>query len=205
MRSFVTVEAKAVPMPVPNIDTDQIIPARFLCRPREQGFGDCLFHDARFDEKGNARPEHVLNQTRFADARVLVAGHNFGCGSSREAAVLALADWGIRAVVAPSFGDIFFNNSLINGLLPVKLSEGEVADILRAIDERDGTIRIDLENLSVKAGGKAYSFHVDGRRRRCMLEGLDDIALTRTLSAQIEAFAGRHFASMPWLHYDRSS
>lgn len=205
MKPFVTVEAKAVPMTAANIDTDQIIPARFLCRPREQGFGDCLFHDARFDEKGNIRPEHEMNQKHYAGAQILVAGRNFGCGSSREAAVIALIDWGIRAVVAPSFADIFFNNSLINGLLPVRLSEDEVARILRAVGAGDCKIRIDLKALAVEAGGETYSFHVDGLRRRCLLEGLDDIALTRRHSAQIEAFARRHFASAPWLDCGRRS
>lgn len=204
MKQFVVVEAKAAPMPAANIDTDQIIPARFLRRPRKQGFGDCLFYDARFDEEGKARPDHVMNQERYADAQILVTGPNFGSGSSREAAVYALADKGFRAVVAPSFGDIFFNNSLINGFLPVRLSEEEVAEILDFIEKGDGTIRIDLEKLTLEAGGRTYSFHVDGLKRRCMLEGLDDIALTRTHTAEIEAFEKRHFESMPWLDDSRT-
>ncbi|MBM6583237.1 3-isopropylmalate dehydratase small subunit [Microvirga sp. BT689] len=201
MRQFVTVTAKAAPMPAANIDTDQIIPARFLRRPRKEGYGDCLFYDARFDEAGRERPGHVLNQERYADAQILVTGRNFGSGSSREAAVYALADYGFRAVVAPSFGDIFFNNALINGFLPVRLPEEEVSEIVGVIssDAGDNTIRIDLEKLILEAGGKTYRFHIDGLKRRCLLEGLDDIALTRTHTDEIEAFERRHFERMPWL------
>jgi len=205
VKQFVVVEANAVPMPSANVDTDQIVPARFLRRPRKQGFGDCLFYDSRFDEEGNARPEHVMNQDRYADAQILVAGRNFGSGSSREAAVYALADRGFRAVIAPSFGDIFFNNSLINGFLPVVLKEDEVSEIFIAVGLGDNRIRIDLQKLTVEARGKTYHFHVDGLKRRCMLEGLDDIDLTRLHTAEIEEFERRHLESMPWLDRRRTA
>lgn len=199
MRQFRVIKAKAAPLPEANIDTDQIVPARFLRRPRSQGFGDCLFHDLRFDEGGKPHPGHVLNDVRYADAQILVAGRNFGSGSSREAAVYALVDGGFRAIIAPSFGDIFYNNALINGLLPVQLSESDVAEIHDCLARAEDTIRIDLENLTVAASGKNYRFHVDGLKRRCMLEGLDSIALTRTYKKQIEAFEKSHFAKQPWL------
>lgn len=205
MKKFVVVEAKAAPMPTANIDTDQIIPARFLRRPRKQGFGDALFYDARFDEGGKAKPDHVLNQERYADAEILVTGRNFGSGSSREAAVYALVDKGFRAVIAPSFGDIFFNNSLINGFLPVRLTEDEVCEILDAVRIGNNRIRIDLQELTVESDGKNYRFHVDGLKRRWMLEGLDNIAFTRTHMAEIEKFEKSYFESMPWLDRSRIS
>jgi 3-isopropylmalate/(R)-2-methylmalate dehydratase small subunit len=201
MTPFTVVEGTAAPMPFDSIDTDQIIPARFLRRPRKEGYQDFLFHDERFLADGGENPEFVLNRSPYRNAQILVAGKNFACGSSREGAVYALADYGIRSVIAPSFSDIFFNNALINGLLPVRLTEDEVTGILgwMASTPVEPRIVVDLVQQSVSAGGKSYAFRIDGLKRRCMLEGLDEISLTRTYAAQIESFEQRHLTAMPWL------
>jgi 3-isopropylmalate/(R)-2-methylmalate dehydratase small subunit len=201
MRKFTIVEAVAVPMPDDNIDTDQIIPARFLRKPRKDGYQDFLFHDSRFRSDGSANSDYVLNLERYRSAEIIVAGKNFACGSSREGAVYALADYGIRSIIAPSFSDIFFNNALINGLLPVRLTEDEVSDILGWIDSTtaNSVIRVDLVKEEILAGDKTYRFSVSGLKRRCMLEGLDEISLTRTYADQIEEFERGHRDAMPWL------
>jgi 3-isopropylmalate/(R)-2-methylmalate dehydratase small subunit len=204
MRKFTIVEAVAVPMPDDNIDTDQIIPARFLRKPRKDGYQDFLFHDSRFRSDGSANSNYVLNLERYRSAEIIVAGKNFACGSSREGAVYALADYGIRSIIAPSFSDIFFNNALINGLLPVRLIEDEVSEILGWMDSTtaDSVIRVDLVKEEIRAGDKTYRFSVSGLKRRCMLEGLDEISLTRTYADQIEEFERRHRDAMPWLIRD---
>src|SRR5215813_12358175 len=146
MEPFKPLHAVAAPLPVPNIDTDQIIPARFLWRKRGDGWGHLLFHDLRFHDDGSARPQFVLNHPHYQAAQILVAERNFGCGSSREHAVWALFDYGIRAVMAPSFGDIFFNNALQNGLLPVVLPAPDVAALLAALQQNPGArVGVDLE------------------------------------------------------------
>lgn len=201
LEKFVVVEAKAVVLPTANVNTDQIASARFSRRTRKQGFGDILLHDARFDEAGNPRLEHPLNDPLFADAKILVAGSNFGCGSSRETAVYALQDFGFRAIIAPSFGDIFFNNCLMNGLLPIRLKDTYVQQIIDTISRegKHNRIRIDLQEQFVEATNQRHQFQIDGLRRRCILEGLDDVSLTHTYLPEIEAFRRRHFQSMPWL------
>lgn len=201
MKKFTIVEAVAIPMPADNIDTDQIIPARFLRKARKDGYQDFLFHDARFASDGSVIPGFVLNLDRYRSGEIIVAGKNFACGSSREGAVYALADYGIRAIIAPSFSDIFFNNALINGLLPVRLSEAEVAEILDWLGAagEDGVMRVDLLNEEVQAGDRTYRFTVNGLKRHCMLEGLDEITLTRTYKDEIEAFERRHLETMPWV------
>ena len=152
MEPFKPLQAVAAPLAVPNIDTDQIIPARFLWRKRSEGWGRLLSNDLRFNDDGSPRAQFVLNRPEYRDARILVADRNFGCGSSREHAVWALYDYGIRTVIAPSFGDIFFNNSLQNGLLPVVLPDTTVAALLAALEQAPGTqIGIDLAAQHVSA------------------------------------------------------
>lgn len=201
MRPFKIVEAVAAPMRADNIDTDQIIPARFLRTPRKQGYGGFLFHDERFDAEGNERPGFVLNRPAYRTAQIIVAGRNFACGSSREGAVYALIDYGIRCVIAPSFSDIFFNNALINGLLPVRLEPAQVEQILDLLERRGAgiVVRVDLVNLQVRAGSLVFGFRLDGLKRRCMLEGLDEISLTMTYASQIAAFEDRHHGKLSWL------
>jgi 3-isopropylmalate/(R)-2-methylmalate dehydratase small subunit len=206
MTPFTLVEAVAVPMPGENIDTDQIIPARFLRRPRKEGYQDFLFHDDRYDADANEKPGFVLNRPEYRQARIIVAGRNFACGSSREGAVYALADYGIRSVIAPSFSDIFFNNALINGLLPVRLRQEETAEILDWLaDGKPREIGVDLVKKEVRAAGRIYSFQLDGMKRRCMLEGLDEISLTRTYMPQIESFEKDYYRKASWLKADKDA
>ncbi len=201
MEKFQRIDAPAVAMAMPNIDTDQIIPARFLRKPRQAGYGDFLFHDLRFAENGAPKPGFILNRRDAAGARVLVAERNFGCGSSREHAVYALWDYGFRAVIAPSFGDIFFGNCFKNGLLPVVLP-AEAAAALRAEIEGhpNGRVIVDLETQRVTApSGKEFAFDVDPFRKHCLLQGVDEIEFTLGLADAIAAFERRQAAEWRWL------
>jgi 3-isopropylmalate/(R)-2-methylmalate dehydratase small subunit len=185
------------PLERPNVDTDQIIPKQFLKRIERTGFGQFLFYDWRFKSDGSPDPSFVLNEPRYAGASILVAGRNFGCGSSREHAPWALLDYGFRAVVAPSFADIFMNNCTKNGILPVALSEEEVAELFRRARVTDGyRLTIDLERRAVEdESGFRAVFEIDDFRRQCLLEGLDDIALTLRREAEIRAYEARRAAS----------
>jgi len=176
-----------------NVDTDQIIPKQFLKRIERTGFGEFLFFDWRFDDQGQPKPEFELNQPRFQGASILVAGSNFGCGSSREHAPWALADYGFRSIIAPSFADIFFNNCFKNGLLPVQLREEQVQEIFSRVRETPGYhLSVDLESQTITdESGLKVDFSVDPFRRRCLLDGLDEIALTLQLEDRITAFESR--------------
>ena len=201
MQPFTTVTAVAAPMDLPNIDTDRVIPARFLRKPKGPEYAGLLFHDVRFDAEGNEREDFVLNHAPFRDARILVVADNFGCGSSREAAVWALEAYGIRAVIAPSVGDIFHENCYKNGLLPVILAREIVADLRAQLHARPGaTIAVDLDAQMVTApDGTIHRFEVDPFRRQALLRGQDEIALTLTYETEVAAFEARHAAAMPWL------
>lgn len=201
MEPFIRLRAPAVALNVANVDTDQIIPARFLRKPRAGGYQDYLFHDLRFDAEGRPRPEFPLNDERVQGARILVAGRNFGCGSSREGAVYALCDWGIRAVVAPSIADIFANNAVQNGVLPVTLPEAAVAELLNWLAARPGAeMGVDLERQVVEGpDGTVYRFDIDATRRHALLNGLDDIAMTRLRLSAIDAFELNLEARHPWI------
>src|SRR5262245_10525427 len=201
MEPFAPLHAVAAPLAVPNIDTDQIIPARFLWRKRGEGWGHLLFHDLRFDDAGAPRPQFVLNRPEYAGARILVADRNFGCGSSREHAVWALYDYGIRCVLAPSFGDIFFNNCLQNGLLPVQLSAPTVEGVMAALQHAPGLkVGIDLEQQCVStADGARHAFEIDPFRKHCLLAGSDEVAFTLGLERQIEAFEQASEGKVCWL------
>jgi 3-isopropylmalate/(R)-2-methylmalate dehydratase small subunit len=164
-----------------NVDTDAIIPKQFLQKVSRLGFGKHLFHDWRFlDDAGQqANPEFVLNYPRYKGASILLARENFGCGSSREHAPWALADYGIKAMIAPSFADIFYGNSINNQMVPVQLTEAEVDELFEFVEGNEGaTVEVDLEALKVRANGKEYSFEIDSFRRHCLLNGLDNIGLT---------------------------
>jgi 3-isopropylmalate/(R)-2-methylmalate dehydratase small subunit len=201
MEPFRCFAAAAVPLDVPNIDTDQIIPARFLWRKRRDGFGHLLFYDLRFSDGGAPKPDFVLNREVYRDARILLADDNFGCGSSREHAVWALYDYGIRAVVAPSFGDIFFNNSLQNGLLPVVLPAKRVAALRGLLEQSPGTaLAIDLEVQTVTGpDGIADWFEIDPFRKGCLLAGTDDISFTLGYRDRIAEFENAYEAKVRWL------
>ncbi len=202
MEAFTALTSTAAPLEDINVDTDQIIPARFLRFPRKDGYGSFLFRDMRLTEDGQEKPEFVMNQPPYRSAKILVANTNFGCGSSREGAVYALFDYGYRCVIAPSFGDIFFNNCFKNGLLPVKLSAAEVAEIRRIVCEHPDTeISVDLERQTVTLPNrKPLSFQVDPFWKMCMQRGLDDISFTIEHRGDIEAYEKRHAAEQPWLH-----
>ena len=177
-----------------NVDTDQIIPKQFLKRIERTGFGEFLFYDWRFAGDGKKIPDFVLHQPRYEKAAILVAGKNFGCGSSREHAVWALADFGFRVVIASSFADIFANNSLKNGVLTVCLTEEQVAEIMRrAKDSENYRLTVDLEKLRVEdAHGLSAAFAMDEFSRHCLLNGLDDIGLTLQHEAAITAYEAQH-------------
>ncbi len=202
MRKFTSLTAVAAPMDAINLDTDQLIPARFIRKPRDDDYHVYLFHDLRFDDSGAERPEFVLNRAPYRDSRIIVGARNFGCGSSREAAVFALDANDFRAVVAPSYGDIFFNNCFKNGVLPVVLDEA-VVDRLRAglHDAPGARLTIDLETQTVTGpDGAPYSFDVDPFRKHCLVNGLDDIALTLEHEAEMDAFEADYRREMSWLY-----
>jgi 3-isopropylmalate/(R)-2-methylmalate dehydratase small subunit len=187
---FTTLTAIAAPLDMPNVDTDQILPARYLRRPRDERYATYGFHDLRFNADGTAQPDFILNRPPFDRAGILVAARNFGVGSSREAAVYALLALGIRCVVAESFGDIFFSNALKNGLLPVRLPEPAVTALRDLILAAPGTaLTVDLPRNRLSApDGTAHDFVIPPFSRDCLLRGLDEIGLTLTLLPEIEAF-----------------
>jgi 3-isopropylmalate/(R)-2-methylmalate dehydratase small subunit len=201
MEPFRTLTAVAVPIDEVNVDTNQLCPTRFNKVPRGEGYERILFHDRRFDGQGNEIADFVLNRAPYRHARIIVAERNFGCGSSRESAVYALHAFGVRAMVAPSFGDIFTSNCLKNGLLPVRLLAEVVAQMRRLLHEQIGaTVTVDLAQQTVTGpDGVPHAFDVHPLQKRCLLEGLDDIALTQRYGADVAAFETRHRDAMPWL------
>lgn len=202
MPSFTRLTAVAAPLDLPHVDTDRIVPARFLRLPRgAPEYARALFHDLRFDAAGAERPEFVLNQPPYREARILVTAENFGCGSSREMAVWALAAWGIRAVIAPSLGDIFRQNCLKNGLLPVLLDAAVVADLRRQLHARPGAaVTVDLETQTVTTpAGVVHRFEIDPFHKALLLSGQDELALTLAHEPAIRAFEARLAAEQPWV------
>lgn len=199
MEKFTCLDAVALPVARPNVDTDQIVPARYLQKPRSDDFGQYLFRDLRYRGDGSERPEFLLNQPACRDARIVVAERNFGCGSSREHAVWALYDYGFRAAIAPSFGDIFASNAIKNGFLPVVLPEAVVAHLLAQLATQPGLhLTVDLHEQQVRTPeGEAHAFAVDPFSRRCLLEGLDEISYTLSLLPAIQAYEARIGAGDP--------
>lgn len=199
MQPFTRLTAVAAPMDLPNVDTDRIIPARFLRKPQSAGYGPFLFHDVRFDPEGREREEFVLNRPAYRRAQILVAADNFGCGSSREGAVWALAGWGFRCVIAPGFGDIFFENCAKNGVLAVVLAADTCAALRRQLHEGPGgTMTVDLEEQSVAAAnGTLHRFTIDAFRKQALLTGQDEIALTLGYEKEIAIFEARRAAEAP--------
>ena len=197
MQPFEHLEAVALPLTRANIDTDQIIPARFLQKPRITDFGAYLFRDLRFHKDDSTRPEFVLNQPEYVAAQIVVAQRNFGCGSSREQAVWALYDYGVRAVLAPSFGDIFYSNSLKNGLLPIVLPAEVIDAILVTLTNQPGTkMTVDLERQVVHAPGMAeQSFEIAPFSKHCLLTGMDELDYTLTHADKIAAFVRKYEAN----------
>ena len=210
MKAFTQHTGLAAPLDRANVDTDQIIPKQFLKSIKRTGFGPNLFDEWRYLDVGQPyqdnskrplNPEFVLNQPRYEGASVLLARENFGCGSSREHAPWALDEYGFRCVIAPSFADIFFNNSFKNGLLPIILDASDVDELFRQVEAEPGyQLAIDLAAQTVtRPDGKAYNFEIDEFRKHCLLHGLDDIGLTLQDADAIRAFETRHKAAQPWL------
>jgi 3-isopropylmalate/(R)-2-methylmalate dehydratase small subunit len=199
MKRFTKFEGVVAPLDMVNVDTDQIIPKQFLKRIERTGFEDALFYDWRFKSDGSLNPEFELNATRYEGASVLLARVNFGCGSSREHAPWALSDYGFRAILAPSFADIFFNNCFKNGLLPVTLDETTIDDLFKRVREIEGyRLTIDLENGTITADdGLEIHFEVDPFRKKCLLEGLDDIGLTLQQEASISEYEKSYALGKP--------
>lgn len=200
MDKFTTLTGVAAPMPLINIDTDMIIPKQFLKTIKRSGLGANLFDEMRFDDDKNEIPDFVLNQAAYRDAEILVAGDNFGCGSSREHAPWAIKDFGISCVIAPSFADIFFNNCFKNGILPIALPQ-ETVDVLMKDAEKGANARmtVDLEAQTITTSdGEVIAFDVDAFKKHCLLNGLDDIGLTMEHAGKIDAFESELTARQPW-------
>ena len=204
MDKFTRLTATACPLNISNIDTDQLLPARFLKVSRSAGLGKLLLHDLRLDADGNERPEFPLNRSAWRKAGIVVGGPNFGGGSSREAAVYALYDYGIRCVIAPSFGDIFAQNSIKNGLLPAIASPTDIAE-LAAILERhpDLEVTVDLETQGITCGNYAFKFSIPASWRDQLLNGWDEIDLTRSYKQQIDEFRRTRQQFEPWVFGSR--
>ncbi len=201
MQKFTTLTGVAAPFPMVNVDTDMIIPKQFLKTIKRTGLGKALFYDLRYDEQGNERPDFVLNRKAYRQAQILVAGDNFGCGSSREHAPWALLDFGIRCVISTSFADIFYNNCFKNGMLPIVVSSEELKKLMDDAERgANATLTIDLERQEIRGpDGGMIRFEIDGFYRHCLLNGLDDIALTLEKGREIAAFEKRLAQERPWL------
>ncbi len=200
MQAFTRLDAPAAPLPLANIDTDQIIPKQFLKTVEREGLGKGLFYEYRFDEQGREKPDFVLNQPAYKGAGVLIAGDNFGCGSSREHAPWALMDFGIRSVISTSFADIFYNNCFQNGLLPVVLKADEVQQLMDEARGGNHVVSIDLEAQTVTSpSGAVFRFDIDPKRKAKMLRGLDAIGETLQVAASIDTYETKVALAQPWL------
>ena len=200
MQAFTRLDAKAAPLPLANIDTDQIIPKQFLKTVEREGLGRGLFYDFRFDEEGQPKPDFVLNRPEYKGAGVLICGDNFGCGSSREHAPWALMDFGVRCVVSTSFADIFYNNCFQNGLLPVVLKADEVQALMEEAKGGNHVMTIDLASQTVTApSGQQFHFEIDAQRKEKMLKGLDAIGETLQRARSIDVYETKRALAQPWL------
>ncbi len=200
MQKFTHLTGVAAPLPMINVDTDAIIPKQFLKTIKRTGLGKSLFYELRYDEKGEEKPDFVLNKPAYRKAQVLVAGENFGCGSSREHAPWALLDFGIRCVISTSFADIFYNNCFQNGILPIKVSQEELDKLMDDANRgANATLTVDLEKQEICGpDGGVIAFEIDPFRKRCLLEGLDNIGLTLQSEKKIGEFEMKAQAARPW-------
>lgn len=201
MEKFTKVTSVAAPMPLVNIDTDMIIPKQFLKTIKRSGLGVNLFDEMRYDDDGNEIPDFVLNKPQYRASQIIVAGDNFGCGSSREHAPWALLDFGIRVVISTSFADIFYNNCFKNGILPIVLPQEDIDKLMDDANRgANAMVSVDLENQTISGpDGGEISFDVDPHRKHCLLNGLDDIGLTMEKAASIDAFESKVSAERPWV------
>ena len=200
MEKFEKLSGVAAPMPLVNIDTDMIIPKVFLKTIKRSGLGVNLFDEMRYDREGNEKPDFVLNKPQYRDAKILVAGDNFGCGSSREHAPWAIADFGIKCVISTSFADIFYNNCFKNGILPLVLPEDAVDTLMKDAEKgANSIIEVDLEDQKiVSSDGEIFRFEVDPFKKHCLLNGLDDIGLTMEKEDHIAAYESKASQQFPW-------
>ena len=201
MDKFTSLTGVAAPLPMINVDTDKIIPKQHLKTIKRSGLGKALFDEMRYRQDGSENPDFVLNKPAYRQAKILVAGENFGCGSSREHAPWALLDFGIRCVIATSFADIFYNNCFKNGILPIKLPQ---ADVHKLMDDAErganAIVSIDLEKQEIRGpDGGCIKFDIDPFRKRCLLQGLDDVGLTMEKARAIDAFEEKNRLNQPWL------
>ncbi len=201
MEKFDKLTGVAAPMPLVNIDTDMIIPKQFLKTIKRTGLGKSLFFEMRFNEDGTENPDFILNQAAYRNAEILIAGDNFGCGSSREHAPWAIADFGIRCVISTSFADIFYSNCFKNGILPIKLPQEDVDKLMDDAERgANAVVSVDLENQTITGpDGGTISFEVDAHKKHCLLNGLDDIGLTLQKQSSISAFEEKQAANQPWI------
>ncbi len=201
MEKFTELTGIAAPLPMINVDTDMIIPKQFLKTIKRTGLGKNLFQEMRYDPSGKENPDFVLNRQAYRQARILIAGANFGCGSSREHAPWALLDFGIKCVIAPSFADIFYNNCFKNGILPIALPQSEIDKLLDdASRGANATITVDLEAQEIRGpDGGVIAFEIDPFRKKCLLEGLDDIGLTLKKQDNIAAYEQKTRVARPWI------
>ncbi len=206
MEKFKTLTGIAAPVPDANIDTDRIIPARFLKTIKRSGLGKHLFNDVRYNPDGSEKPDFVLNREPWRKAEILITGENFGCGSSREHAPWALADFGIRCIIAESFADIFFNNSFKNGILLIKLPKAEIEKLMEdAQGGHNARITVDLESQTItRPSGETIAFEIDPFKKHCLLNGLDDIGLTMQHAPRIDSFEDQDRRARPWLYAQAS-
>jgi len=199
MEKFAALAGTACPINQSNLNTDQILPARFLKWTRAMGFGKVLFHDLRFDSEGEEKPDFPLNRPAWRNATIVVSARNFGCGSSREAAVYALYDFGVRCVIAPSFGDIFAGNAVQNGLLTAAITEQDAAEMMALLAQTpDLAVTVDLERETIVCGQRTYTFAIEPVRRMRLLNGWDDLALTESYRERIGAFKADDRSRRPW-------
>ena len=198
MKKFSNLKSIPSYLSLQNIDTDMIIPKQFLKTIKRTGLGKSLFYEMRYDENGKTIEDFILNKEPYNKSKILLAGKNFGCGSSREHAPWALSDFGIRCVISSSFADIFYNNCFKNGILPIKINEQVISE-LAEYSKRKEEIEINLENQEIKYGNKISKFDVDAFKKKCLIEGLDDIALSMEKISQIDSFEKEIKASKPWL------
>ena len=207
MEKFTTLTGIAAPLPMVNVDTDMIIPKQHLKTIKRTGLGKVLFDEMRYTQDGEEIDSFILNQLPYRNAQILIAGENFGCGSSREHAPWALLDFGIRCVIAPSFADIFFGNCFKNGILPISLPQQEVDVLMQdAQNPETSTLSIDLENQTIKrSNGKIFEFETDAFRKHCLLNGLDDISLTLQSADKIAEFENKQRQNLPWLWANATS
>ena len=198
MEKFSTLKSIPAYLSLQNIDTDMIIPKQFLKTIKRTGLGKSLFYEMRYDEKGKKIEDFTLNKKPYDESKILIAGKNFGCGSSREHAPWALSDFGIKSVISSSFADIFYNNCFKNGILPIKISEENILEISQ-YSKRQEEIEINLEKQQIIFGNKTISFELDEFKKKCLMEGLDDIALSMEKTDQIDKFESKINSNKPWI------